>query len=764
MNIEQLLKEYYNIKLVDFKKLNGYENLNYCVTSEQGNKYVLKVHKVSDEDSVVAENEILIQLHKAFINKIPQPIISNDNRHFLKLRLEGELFGFRLLTFLEGTIWAETDVEKITDETLASFGAFMAELNLAMRPLKNGDIAARQFQWDLQYALLNEQFLEEVENPNHRKIARHFFLQFKEKVVPQLHKLRKSIIHNDANDWNVLLQNGKVSGIIDFGDVVYSQLINDVAIAGAYLTLAQQNPIETIKTFIAAYHAVLPLEEQELELLYYLIAARLCTSVCNAAYSQKRDPNNKYISVAEKPAWQVLEKWLTINPVFAENEFKKACGFSPQFIDSTEILLEKRQQYFSKAVSISYREPIQMQSAAFQYMYDAEGNTYLDAYNNIPLVGHNHPKVVAAAQQQMAQLNTNTRYLYPAMTDYAEKLLATFPPSLNKLFLVNSGSAASDLAIRLAMNFTESNQVAVMEHGYHGNTQIGIAISAYKFDGKGGQGCQDNICMLPMPDVYRGGFKGKNAGKKFAEVAGALLEEKTEDDYLAAFIAEPIIGCGGQVPLAKGYLQEMYPKVRELGGLCISDEVQTGFGRLGGYFWGFEMHGVTPDIVVLGKPMGNTHPLAAVVCRADIADAFANGMEFFSSFGGNPVSCAIGSAVLDVLEEENLQQNAFEVGNYFKQELLKLQMQNDCIGNVRGMGLFLGVEFVKDFNTKEPATQLAAYIKNELKDNFVLTSTDGPYDCVLKIKPPLCFSKKNVDEFIYKLNEILENPTIELYR
>jgi 4-aminobutyrate aminotransferase-like enzyme len=386
-------------------------------------------------------------------------------------------------------------------------------------------------------------------------------------------------------------------------------------------------------------------------------------------------------------------------------------------------------------------------------MFDKYGNSYLDAYNNIPHVGHSHPKVVKAGQKQMAKLNTNTRYLYDQINEYTSKLLNYFPKPLNKVFLVNSGSAATDLALRLARNYTGKQIVAVIEHGYHGNTQAGIDISHYKFGGLGGLGVSENTICFPIPDTYRGEFRFENAGISYAQ--NALHQIRPFEGEIAAFIAEPIVGCGGQVPLAKGYLNEIYAEIRRQGGVCISDEVQTGFGRLGDFFWGYEEHNVIPDIVISGKPMGNGHPMGAVVCTNEIAEAFNNGMEFFSSFGGNPVSCAIGQAVLDVIEEEQLQQNAKNVGDYYLQELRKLQHKYECIGDVRGSGLFIGFEFVKNRITLEPDTELAQKVKNELREKFVLVSTDGPFDNVIKSKPPLCFEKGNVDEVLEKLEKIL---------
>ena len=310
---------------------------------------------------------------------------------------------------------------------------------------------------------------------------------------------------------------------------------------------------------------------------------------------------------------------------------------------------------------MSYENPIQMSRAAFQYMYDTEGNTILDAYNNIMLAGHGHPTVVRAGRETMSRLNTNTRYLYEELMSYSEHLLNKFPPELSKIFFVNSGSAASDLAIRLAMAHTKKQKVMVLEEGYHGNTRTGISISNYKYKKKGANGKGENIIEVPLPNAFNSGLQDDGtAGSYFSDLAQKnIIKNKGQ---IAAFIAEPIGGCAGQVPLAKGYLKEVYPRIRAQGGVCISDEVQVGFGRLGDYFWGYEMHDIVPDIVVLGKPMGNGHPIGAVVTNATIAKSFESGPEFFSSFGGNPVSCAIGLAVLKVIEDEKLQEHAKKWG------------------------------------------------------------------------------------------------------
>ena len=396
-----------------------------------------------------------------------------------------------------------------------------------------------------------------------------------------------------------------------------------------------------------------------------------------------------------------------------------------------------------------------MVRSAFQYMYDAYGNTFLDAYNNIPHVGHSHPKVVDAGQRQMAKLNTNTRYLYDQLSEYAEKLLSKFPAPLNKVYFVNSGSAASDLAIRIAKIHTGYNKIMVMEHGYHGHTQTATDISDYKFSNPKGQGQKDYILKTQIPDTYRGKYTNNDgsAGKMYAQEAIEQIENS--DSPIAAFISEPVVGCAGQIPLADGYLKEIYPAIRRQGGVCISDEVQTGFGRLGDYFWGYEAQGVVPDMVIVGKPMANGHPMGAVICTDEIAESFAKGVEFFSSFGGNPVSCAIATSVLEVMEEEKLQEKAKVVGNYYKLLLSALQKKHKCIGDVRGSGLFLGIEIIKGDNM-EPDPGLAGLIKNELRNRNILISTDGPFDSVLKTKPALCFIKENAQEVVFNIDEILK--------
>lgn len=431
---------------------------------------------------------------------------------------------------------------------------------------------------------------------------------------------------------------------------------------------------------------------------------------------------------------------------------------------SSDQILEMRREHIGPSLSIAYRKPLNIVKGWKQCLYDDEGRAYLDAVNNVAHVGHCHPRVVKAAQVQMAVLNTNTRYLHENIARLADRLCATMPEPLSVCFFVCSGSEANELALRIARAHTKGTDIICVDGAYHGNTSSLIDISPYKFDGPGGAGAPPHIHKVTMPDLYRGPYKADDpgTGEKYARhVRKAIEQIQQNGKRLSAFICESALGCGGQIILPDGYLSEAYRHAREAGGVCIADEVQTGLGRVGSHFWAFETQGVVPDIVTIGKPLGNGHPLAAVVTTPEIAASFDNGMEYFNTFGGNPVSCAVGLAVLDVIEEEKLQENALKVGAQLKAGLEEFKSKNPLIGDVRGMGLFIGVELVLDSETLAPAANQAAYIVERMKEGGILISTDGPLHNVLKVKPPLVCSEANADELVSLLEEILAKTFIQ---
>jgi len=430
----------------------------------------------------------------------------------------------------------------------------------------------------------------------------------------------------------------------------------------------------------------------------------------------------------------------------------------PAEAPSVPASLAQRRALLGGNLGLSYRKPLRVARGWMQYLYDDTGRAFLDVYNNVPLVGHSHPRVVRAVAEQAAVLNTNTRYLHDTILRYARRLTGLLPDPLGVCFFLNSGSEANELALRLARTHTGNEDVVVLDHAYHGNTTSLIDVSPYKFNGPGGSGRKPWVHVAPLPDDYRGPYRrgDSEAGMKYAHHVAELLDRlHAEERRPAAFLAETLPSTAGQIVFPPGYLKETYRLIREAGGVCIADEVQTGFARLGTHFWGFETQEVVPDIVVFGKPMGNGFPLAAVVTTPQIAASFDNGMEFFSTFGGNPVSCAAGLAVLDVLAEESLQERALRVGGYLVAGLRALQGRHVLIGDVRGAGLYLGVDLVLDRATRKPAAAQASYVVNRLREEGVLTGTDGPGQNVLKLRPPLVLSEEDADLFIAALDGIL---------
>ncbi|NNF82863.1 MAG: aminotransferase class III-fold pyridoxal phosphate-dependent enzyme, partial [Flavobacteriaceae bacterium] len=446
------------------------------------------------------------------------------------------------------------------------------------------------------------------------------------------------------------------------------------------------------------------------------------------------------------------EVWKDLCP--DPNLFFKSEGLKAYPIVSEEKIKEIRSVHLGKSLSLSYEEPLHIVRGSGVYLIDQMGRKYLDTVNNVAHVGHEHKEVVRAGQNQMAVLNTNTRYMHTAINDLALGLLETLPEELNVLHFVNSGSEANELALRMAMTVTGNKHILASQWGYHGNTNACIAVSSYKFDRKGGTGKPETTHIFPVPDSFRGMYRGEDSVHAYVDEVEQLLKKLAQNNQEpAALILESIISCGGQIELPEGFLPKVYKKVRESGGLCIADEVQTGCGRIGQAWWAFELHDVVPDIVTIGKPLGNGHPVAAVACNRKVADKFANGMEFFNTFGGNPVSCAIASEVLKVVKRENLKQHALETGNYLKQRLEKLSDKYPILANVRGQGLFLGIELTDtDLN---PLSEKTSYLIDRMKTFGILMSSDGPDNNVLKIKPPMVFSKTHADELLSRLDQIL---------
>lgn len=435
--------------------------------------------------------------------------------------------------------------------------------------------------------------------------------------------------------------------------------------------------------------------------------------------------------------------------VLTINSFDEAAGQA--LPPATRSLIERRKRVLGPSYKLFYEEPVHFVRGRGVLLFDPEGRDYLDCYNNVPAVGHCHPRVVEAVARQMATLNTHTRYLYDNVVDYAERLLATFPPALGNLMLTCTGSEATDLAMRIARFVTGGSGFVVTEHAYHGITLAASSISPSM--GRGvpiGQ----HVRTVPAPDAYRG---GPDAGAAFArDVARAIAELERHGIRFAGLFCDTIFSSDGVHPGPAGFLAEAADVARRAGGLFVADEVQPGFGRTGGDMWGFARHGLVPDLAVLGKPMGNGLPIAGVVARPELLAEFGPTVQYFNTFGGNPVCVAAAMAVLDVIAEEGLMANAADVGGYLLAGIRRLAAQHEGIGDVRGAGLFLGVEFVADRAGKAPDADAALAVVNGLRRRRILISAAGVHGNVLKIRPPLPFSRADADRFLAALAEVLE--------
>ncbi len=418
-------------------------------------------------------------------------------------------------------------------------------------------------------------------------------------------------------------------------------------------------------------------------------------------------------------------------------------------------LIARRKKLLGPAYRLFYDNPVHLVKGEGVWLFDADGNKYLDMYNNVPHVGHCHPHVVEALQKQIETLNTHTRYLHDNVLDYAERLTGKFPNELDVAMFSCTGSEANELALRIARAYTGGTGIIVTDFAYHGNTHAIYQISTEDIPQ---DEIPDFVVSVPAPDTYRGEYRDDDAGERYAaHIETAIDELQNRGVKPAVFVVDTIISSSGIVSPPPGYLKMAADLIRAAGGLFVADEVQPGFGRTGKNFWGYEAGEFVPDIVTMGKPMGNGHPLAATVARSDIVERFSAKGSYFNTFGGNPVSCAAGLAVLDVIENENLQQNALNVGQHLIEGLTELATRHGSIGDIRGSGLFLAVDLVANRETREPATELASKVVNGLRDQGVLTGSLGPFDNILKLRPPMVFSRENADYFLEIVDGVLAN-------
>lgn len=744
----------------EVRRLGSERDQNFLVLPQDGGAFVLKLANAAEDPEVIAFQAAALRYVAARDPQLPVPGVKaglGGTDTEIVEGPSGERHAVWMLEFLEGEPMPSAPASALRRD----MGSCLARLGRALRGFFHRG-AGRQLLWDLRHVPRLRDYLPHVEDGQRRRLAELFLDRFEARAAPVLPGLRAQVIHNDFHEGNLLVdpQASSIVGILDFGDMVHSALINDVAVATAYQMHGAAEPLEPACEVLAAYHAVTPLEEQELGVLLDLVAGRMLLSGVVAAWRLERVPGSReHVLGHDESAWRTLERLATIDPEAAEERFRAACGLDtiPAVAPPADIenMLQRRTRLLGPALGLFYERPLHIVRGEGAWLYDAEDRAYLDVYNNVAHVGHCHPRVVEALSRQAATLNTNTRYLHEAILELAERITATMPAELDTCMFVCSGSEAVDLAWRLAKAHTGNAGGIVIEGAYHGMTDAVVQLSPDELppEARG-----DHVAQVAAPDGYRGPFRRGEAdiGARYAALLdGAIDALAARGHRPAAFILDTILASSGIRVAPHGYLEAAAGRVRRAGGVFIADEVQAGFGRLGEHTWGFEFGRVIPDIVTLGKPMGNGHPIAAVVARREIAESFAARMSYFNTFAGNPVSCAAGLAVLDVLEQEELQQRAATIGAELRAGLEDLASRHPLIGDVRGAGLFLGAELVRDRDTREPATEEAGRIMNAMRDRGVLIGRAGRDRNVLKLRPPLVFAREHAELLLETLDGAL---------
>ena len=760
--------------------LPGERDTNFLLTARSGERFVLKVSGAAEvPDRVALQTAMPAHIRRnAPRLRVPRVVRAAAGKGapagVATRRIGERRHTVRLLVHQDGVPLSA--FPSPAPAVLAAVGGFAGRMQRALAGFDHPGLRSRDLPWAPQHAArVIAAAAPRIAGPARQALYQRTAAAV-EPALPGLLALPGAPLHNDLNDDNLLLAAGapQTAGaedlaVLDFGDALEGPAVVEVATAALYPAAAADDPLAAAAAVVAGFVRERPLSRQEAEAFRTALALRALVSSGIAAIRRAEVPgaaNDAYLLSSESGVWRVLAALDREPGRESAARFLEAAGLAspeaaPAGGDDPARLLSRRRRWFSRALSISYDDPIPVVRGAGARLYDPDGRSYLDMVNNVCHVGHAHPRVSGAISRQAARVNTNTRFLYRELTDYAERLLSTLPDPLEVVFFTNSGSEANDLALRIARNRLGRSDTFVFEGAYHGNLTSLIEISPYKLDGPGGRPGPPWLHRLPLPDGFRGRFRAEEPG--FPEAMIAHARGRVAAAGPTTLVSEAILGCGGQVVPPPGYLRGLYGAVREAGGLIVADEVQTGFGRVGPAFWAFveaqrSPEGappLVPDIVTLGKPAGNGHPLGAVVTTRALARSFETGMEYFNTYGGNPVSCAAGLAVLDVIESEDLAAHAERVGNRLLDGLNALANRYSLIGDVRGRGLFLGFELVRDRETRAPATAEARRLVNRLRQERILNSTDGPDANVIKIKPPLPFSAADADHYLEVLDRTL---------
>jgi 4-aminobutyrate aminotransferase-like enzyme/Ser/Thr protein kinase RdoA (MazF antagonist) len=750
----------------ELKQLHSERDQNFRIRKADGSAYVLKIANAQEDPDVLdLQHMALLHIRQQDPDwPVPELIrtVDGDVSRIVESP-NGSTHIVRLISYLPGL---DLNSVEATSLQLHNVGAAVARLGLALRNFFH-PAANHVLLWDLKRTPEMRHNTIAIADPDRRARIEQFFDNFTDHVLPRLNGMRCQIIHNDANNRNILVDaddHDRVTGIIDYGDMVYAPLIVDLANAAADSRRQISDKVAMVCDVASGYDAVVPLEAEEIDLLYDLVVAR-CAQLLVILHWRAANAtgNDALLHELEEPVWETFDALTTAGRAAVRQRLRDACSFPPyspgpdEDVGEPDAVLDeivrRRKKLLGSKFFAFYDPPIHLVRGEGVWLHGADGRTYLDAYNNVPHVGHSHPHVARAISRQYGALCTNTRYIYKQVVEYAERLAATCAEGPRVCLFVNSGSEANDIAWRMAKAYTGNSGTLVNEGAYHGCTDAvhKLSIEHVPHDQR-----EPYIRPLLVPDSYRDDPETGN-DRFVADIDQAIASLEEAGHGVAAVMIDTSFSSQGIFELPDGYLSSVVERVRAAGGVFISDEVQSGFGRMGGnHMWGCQNYGVEAEIITLGKPMANGLPMGAVITTPEILEKFNDqGWVLFSTFGGNPVACAAGMAVLDVIEREDLMAKATEIGGYMHQGLRALTEKHSVIGDVRGRGMIAGVEMVRDRDSREPVKDYAIRTMNGLRDEGVLVGRVGWYGNVLKIRPPLVFRREHADRLIDALDKVV---------
>jgi 4-aminobutyrate aminotransferase-like enzyme/Ser/Thr protein kinase RdoA (MazF antagonist) len=688
--------------------------------------WVLKVSNHAEDPEILAM-EAAAAIHAAQVDPglcIARPIAVDGQS--MTWTDNGDGHWMRLYPALPGRTRATA--AELSDAALRGWGVTSARLGRALRSFFH-PCAQRVMLWDVQHAAQVRPMCGSIADVSARRLVKKALSDFDRVVAPIWHRLRAQVVHGDLTTDNALVDDhGAITGVVDFGDMCFSALLADLAaVLDSLGTGRSSHELRRIATLIVdGYQEITPLEPQELEALPTMWAARAAVGV--AISSWRTAEGLEDAAFAQRYNDSALAQ---VDALLGHRDEFVAALTGEQAHATALALASRRHHSLGPAIEpVSYDEPVHVASATGCWITDANGRRLLDLYNNVPCVGHCHPRVVEAIARQARTLNTNMRYLHASAISLAERLCETLPPSLDTVLFVNSGSEANDLAWRLARQYTGNKGALCTAHAYHGITE---ATAAFSPETIVGHRTPHHVATWQAPDTYRSLHLDASGFRV------ALDQLAQRDMAPAATILDGVLQSDGIHDLDRAYVHELVEMTRAAGGLWIADEVQGGHGRTGTHMWSFQRWEITPDFVTLGKPMGNGHPVAAVITRREIAEAFAPQGPIFSTFGGNQVSVAAAHAVLDVLRDELVLPRVVRAGQALRAALRTVSAEVDFVGDVRGVGLASAVEIVGDRVSRVPDARRADDLKNALRRHGVLVGVTGAAGNVLKVRPPLAF-------------------------